>query len=290
MADFTFLKIPNTTSWVINAPKRASRPHLAKKGCVFCPGNEEPEDVTVFKIEEEQKNNTWQVRVKKNKFPFAAIHEVVILTPEHVKTMSSVSVQQFRLGIETYVNRFNTYKKSGSVVIFGNSGHDAGESVGHPHAQIVVVPDDKEVTVPRLEKDIKYWGEHFQIGGFDIVCPPYSQWPDEVWIVPQERNKTFGQISYKEMESLSFVWQRIIKILELRHSNKFPHNFYIYPYKDWYVRIIPRDKILGGFEMATGIYVNTGKPSDTMKFIKDHFATSEARKIKKDKAEYRKGV
>lgn len=232
----------------------------------------------------------WQVRVKKNKFPFTPIHEVVILTPEHVKSMTQVSVQQFRLGIEAYVNRYNTHQKSGSVVIFGNSGHDAGESVGHPHAQIAVVPDNKDIQVPKLEKEVKYWGEHFKVGEFEILCPPYSQWPDEVWVVPFERGRKFGQISYQEMESLSFIWQRLLKILEVRHGNRFPHNFYIYPFKDWYLRIIPRDKILGGFEMATGMYVNTGKPKDTMQFIKDHFATAEERMIRKNKAEHRKGV
>lgn len=288
MADYTFIHIPGSKSWVISAPKRASRPHLKRKGCVFCPENLlEEADPILYSIPEEGK---WRVTVKKNKYPFTPYHEVVILTPQHVKSLAAVSVEQVRLGIEAYVKRYNALKKRGSVIIFGNSGHSAGESVGHPHAQIAVVPENVPVEVLKLEKNIEYYGEYFKVGEFQIVCPPYSQWPDEMWIVPLERNRTFGQIGFKEMESLSYIWQRLLHIFELRHGGKFPHNFYIYPYKDWYVRIIPRDKILGGFEMATCIDVNTGDPHETMRFIRDHFAEGDLKKIKRNKAKHRKGV
>lgn len=288
MADYKFVQIPGSKIWSISAPKRASRPHLKRKGCVFCPENLLNEaDPIVASIPEEGK---WRVTVKKNKYPFTPYHEVVILTPQHVKTLSDVNIEQVRLGIEMYVQRYNALKKRGTVVIFGNSGHDAGESIGHPHAQIATVPENVSIEVPKLEKDIGYYGERFQVGEFSVVCPPYSQWPDEMWIVPLERNRLFGQISFQEVESLSYIWKRLLKIFEVRHGGKFAHNFYIYPYKDWYVRIIPRDKILGGFELATGIYVNTGDPSETMKFIKMNFAETEEKVIRRHKAKYRKGV
>lgn len=290
MADFRFIKIPNLDLWVISAPKRATRPTIdGKKYCVFCPGNED-RDPEVYRIGGEPGDKNWQIRVMPNKYPFAPIHEVVVLSPNHKETLAQEHVSQFRLGIETYVNRYNAHKKHGSVVIFGNSGHDAGESIGHAHAQIAVVPENVELQVPKLEHFISHTDEFFKIGEFQVICPPYSQWPDEVWIVPVERKKTFGDIAYKEIESLAYVWHRLIKIFEIRHGHKFPHNFYIYPHKDWYVRILPRAKIAGGFEIATGIFVNTEDPKDTMKFIKEHFAETEEEKIKKSKARYRRGV
>lgn len=290
MADFKFVKIPNLDLWVISAPKRATRPHVSTtKSCVFCPGNERNEP-DVYRIGGESSDPHWQVRVIHNKYPFAPIHEVVVLTPNHNEGSAEETVEQFRLGIETYVSRYNTHKKSGSVVIFGNSGHDAGESIGHAHAQIAVIPENVKFDVPRLESSISYTDENFKIGEFKVLCPPYSQWPDEVWMVPMEREKTFGEITYAEIESLAYVWHRLIKIFEIRHGHKFPHNFYIYPYKDWYVRILPRAKILGGFEITTGIFVNTQDPADTMQFIKDHFAETDSEKIKKNRAKYRKGV
>jgi UDPglucose--hexose-1-phosphate uridylyltransferase len=287
--NFHFLKIPNLGKWVISAPKRAKRPRLKGRKCVFCPGDEQIEK-DCYRIGGEDHDKNWKVRVIKNKYPFTPIHDIVVLTPEHINHFSDISVEQTRFGIEAYVNRYNAYKDKGTVVIFGNSGHDAGESIGHPHAQIAVPPKNITIQTPKLEKNIDYWGEHFKIGGFEMICPPYSEWPDETWIVPLERGKTFGEISFSEIESLSYVWNRLIKIFEIRHGNKFPHNFYIYPYEDWYLRLIPRAKIPGGFEISTGIFVNTQNPRETMEFIKDHFAESEEKMIKKARARYRRGV
>lgn len=290
MAGFRFIKIPNLDEWVINAPRRAKRPVSGRKtGCVFCPGNED-ENPETYRIGGEKGDTNWKIRAIENKYPFAPIHDVVVLTPEHVKHISDVPVDQMRLGIEAYINRFNEYKKHGNVTIFGNSGHDAGESIGHPHAQIAVTPKEVDLVVPKLEKDVDYRGEHFIIGEFELICPPYSQWPDEVWVVPQERGKFFGEINYKEIENLAYIWHRLIKIFEIRHGHNFPHNFYIYPFEDWYLRILPRAKIAGGFEIATGIFVDTQDPHETMQFVKEHFAETEESKIKKNKARYRKGV
>lgn len=292
MPDFSFIKIPNLEQWVISAPKRAHRPVTGKKtSCVFCP-KDDPNDTEEeqFRIGGEKGDPHWKIRIVSNKYPFAPIHDVVVLTPEHLKSLSQATVEQMRLGIEAYVNRYNTYKKHGNVTIFGNSGHDAGESIGHPHAQIAVTPKNIDLVVPKLEKNVHYRAEYFDIGEFEIVCPPYSQWPDEMWIIPHYRGKTFGEITYKEIENLSYIWLRLITIFEIRHGHKFPHNFYIYPFEDWYLRILPRAKIPGGFEIATGIFVNTQDPKETMEFIKTHFAETEESKIKKNRARYRKGV
>lgn len=296
MGDFKFIKIPNLDLWVVNAPKRAMHPH--KKGkCVFCPGNEGALEKETYRIPAspaggggEDNDSNWKIRVVKNRFPFAPIHDIVILTPDHIKKISEISIDQTCLGLEVYVNRYNAYKEKGTVVIFGNSGRDSGASMEHPHAQIAVVPKNIKIEVPKLEKNIDYWGEHFIIGEFEMICPPYSQWPDEVWIVPCDRDKTFGEVSFQEIESLAYIWHRLICIFEIRHGMRFPHNFYIYPYKDWYLRIIPRYKSLGGFEISTGIFVNTQDPRETMEFIKAHFAETEEEIIRKSRAKYRRGV
>ena len=84
--------------------------------------------------------------------------------------------------------------------------------------------------------------------------------------------------------------QELVRIFEARHEGNFPHNFYIYPYKDWYLRIIPREKTHGGFEMATGIMVNTQDPRETMAFVKEYFYEDDMDKIKPHVAKYRRGV
>lgn len=293
MSDFRFINIPSLENWIILAPKRAKRPDVegksAKKICPFCVGNE-ARDPSVFRIGGEGDDKQWSVRVVKNKFPFAPIHEVIIHTPDHKQSISEISVEHVKLVIETFVNRFNTHLRSGTVCIFSNSGHDAGESISHSHTQLAVVPKEVPVVVPSLEEFLNYRGESLTLKDFTLVCPPYSQWPDEVWIVPLDRGKLFGEITYEEMENLAYVLRRLVYIFEARHGEDFPYNFYIYPHRDWYLRIMPRAKIAGGFEIATGIFVNTQDPQDTMEFIKKHFAESEKEKIRKSRARYRRGV
>ncbi|OIP57582.1 MAG: hypothetical protein COX79_02330 [Candidatus Levybacteria bacterium CG_4_10_14_0_2_um_filter_36_16] len=292
MSDYKFVNIPSLENWVILAPKRSKRPDIhekKKKLCPFCVGNEK-KDPDVYRIGGEGLDQNWSVRVVKNKYPFAPIHEVIIHSPQHIEHLTDLPLSQIQLVIEAFVNRFNAHIKEGTVIIFGNSGHDAGESIGHTHSQLAVVPRDVPVVVPRLEEILDYTGEHFMVKDFKLICPPYSQWPDEVWIIPTARGKIFSEITFEEIESLSYVLKHLLRILAARHGHEFPYNFYIYPYRDWYLRIMPRAKIAGGFEMATGIFVNTQDPRDTMKFIKQHFFEEDEEKIKINKAEYRKGV
>jgi len=45
---------------------------------------------------------------------------------------------------------------------------------------------------------------------------------------------------------------------DAHYSKKpFGYNFYIQPYEDWFLRIIPRFMERAGFELSTGIMVNS---------------------------------
>ena len=77
----------------------------------------------------------------------------------------------------------------------------------------------------------------------------------------------------------------------MRHGSEFPFNFYISPRKGWYLRIVPRVKTLGGFEIGTNVSVNTQDPKETIAFIKEHFETPDEEKIKTvHRAQYKKTV
>jgi UDPglucose--hexose-1-phosphate uridylyltransferase len=40
-------------------------------------------------------------------------------------------------------------------------------------------------------------------------------------------------------------------------------------YLHWHIRIFPKLAIAAGFEMGTGIYINTATPEDTAKFLRN---------------------
>ncbi len=325
MSDFQFLQNPLSKKWVILAPRRAKRPDVAKgiePVCPFCPGREgdEPELYRVepefmvhgskmgespATVNSERITTNWLVRVIPNKFPFAPIHEIIIHSPDHHKNFGELPLSQVELILQTYRQRYLTHKEKGQIFIFHNRGEKAGESLPHGHTQLAVVPMDVKTDIPRLDPSSLSSGGKAQLGVgpekeeqnqvvtkcFYIFCPKTSQWPDEVWIAPKQRGRAFGEITDEEIPDLASALTRLIQIFDLRHGHEFPYNFYLYPGGDWYLRIIPRLKTIGGFELASGIFVNTQDPRETIEFIKEHFEEPNHEKIKTEhQAEYERRV
>lgn len=279
MSDFQFLQDPTNKNWVVMAPRRARRPDEAKgtvRECPFCPLASQGSTL-----------QGWQVRVLNNKYPFAPIHEVIIHSPDHHKNFDTLPIEQVVQILQMYQKRYILHQDRGQVYIFHNRGEMGGESLPHPHSQLVVVPNEVEMQIPKIP-EIK---NDIETNHFILICPEVSQWPDEVWIVPAVRNKTFGQITDEEISDLAKTLTRLIQLFDIRYKKEFPFNFYIYPGSDWYLRLIPRIKTLGGFELGTGVYVNTQDPKETMAFIKAHFAQTNLEKIAMEyEAEYERRV
>lgn len=302
MSDFKFLQNPISGKWVISAPRRAHRPGVSKDlkaVCPFCPGKEKDEK-EVYRILANQdevvchdsdgcivNSSDWLVRVIPNKYPFAPIHEVVVHSPDHHKNFGELPSSQTELIFKAFRQRYQSHSKDGQVYIFHNRGEAGGESLSHPHSQLVVIPNDIKLDIPGLDQNVT---ETIETDHFNIVCPQTSEWPDEVWLA-SKRGGIFGEITGQEISDLSFSINRLVQILDLRHGNEFPFNFYIYPGENWYLRLIPRLKTIGGFELGTSVFVNTQDPNETIEFLKEHFENPDVEKIKTThRASYKRGV
>lgn len=273
--EFAFLQNPVSKRWIISVPKRAKRPDMAKGTepiCPFCIGREKDEK-EVYRVGGEPGDSNWRVRVVPNKFPFAPIHEVIIHSPDHHKNFEELPLDHVILIIQTYAQRFATHMDKGQVVIFNNHGEAGGESLPHPHTQLAVVPFNVRITTPRLEEiDVaEVDGKAVVTPHFSLFCPKTSQWPDEVWVVPGKRGRMFFEITADEIADLASIIQNVITHLSEIYGHEFPYNFYIYPGGDWYLRFIPRVKSIGGFELSTGIFVNTKDPQETMELLRQKF-------------------
>lgn len=311
MADFEFLQNPLLKKWVILAPRRAKRPDIAKgfePVCPFCLGREKDEK-ELYRVGGTEGDSNWKIRVIPNKFPFSPIHELVIHSSDHHKNFDELPVSQIELIFQTYRQRYNTHKDKGQVYIFHNRGEDGGESLPHPHTQLAVVPFEVKMDIPRLDPVAsssentlapltlndrwakRDYQQQVHTEHFYMFCPRTSQWPDEVWVAPKKRGRAFGEILDEEIADLAITIARLIQIFDLRHGHEFPFNFYIYPGGDWYLRLIPRIKMLGGFEIGTGVFINTQDPLDTIEFIKAHFINPDIEKIKSEnQANYERTV
>lgn len=311
MPDYQFLQNPISKKWVILAPRRAKRPDVAKgfePVCPFCLGREKDE-AEAYRIGGSYPDSNWQIRVIPNKFPFAQIHEVIIHSPDHHKNFEQLSIEQGALVFRTYRERYNAHKDKGYVCIFHNRGEKGGESLPHPHSQLALIPFEVKTDIPRLDPAAsidtapaphEINKDHYQTvvaattvvtSHFYLFCPHTSQWPDEVWIAPKKRGRAFGEATDEELSDLAVTLSRVIQILDMRHGDEFSYNFYIYPAGDWYLRLIPRVKTIGGFELCTGIFVNTQDPGETISFIKEHFENPDFEKIKAEhQAQYHRWV
>lgn len=293
MADYTFLQNPISKKWIISAPRRAKRPDVAngtEPACPFCTGREGREE-EYYRVGGEKGDQNWKVRVIPNKFPFTPYHELVLSSPDHHLNFSTFSLDQISLIFQTFKHRFNEHHHKGQVYIFHNHGQKAGESIPHSHTQIAVIPEKVLLEIPRLQSVSTDLERGIVLNHFTLFCPTVSQWPDEVWIAPHKNGRVFGEIEDDEITELSDIFSRLVKMMDARHGVEFPFNFYIYPGGDWYLRFIPREKTLGGFEVGTGVYVNTQDPMETLAFLKTHFHSLNLKEIEeKHRASYHKTV
>lgn len=272
-----FVPDSKTGRWVIIAPARVSRPHdnVATPDivgqCVFCPGNEKLNPGELFRVGGLPGDPSWQIRVINNKFPITDLHEVVIHSPDHEKDIDQLPIEQVKLILSTYRQRYNYHMaaKNGKVLIFNNHDAHAGASIKHPHSQLVVVPGQIHLDViPREPEQNVVTKTKF----FTVYCPDFSQWPYEAWLTPTSTKTLFGAITDEEIADLAVQLQKILafiikKFNDPSHSwpNKtdedVPYNFYIYHGEDWYLRIIPRLVHRAGFELGTGLSVNIVDPA-----------------------------
>ena len=276
-----FIPDINTKRWVIISPQRSNRPNQVKdpkssetiekngynynEECPFCLTHESKTPPEISRVVDPQDSNKWLVRVVPNKYPITDIHEVIIHSPDHIKDIAEFDAGHIETLVKVYRERYNALSPKGAVMIFNNKGKVSGESLVHPHSQVVIIPKQINLDVLTLEPahNIVHENTHFV-----TFCPDFSQWPFETWIAQKgclteghKGNCLFGAINDEQLTGLSHALQSVIKKL----TNKFPdlsYNFYIYPYGCWYLRIIPRLTDRAGFELGTGLSVNTVDPSE----------------------------
>lgn len=269
-----FIPDSATKRYVIISPIRLERPkdtHQSKNQsthiiCPFCPGNESLTPPEVFRIGDQDR---WTVRVVPNKYPITDIHEVVILHPSHTDDICALPSDHVRLIMETFYQRYVAHQKNGQVLIFGNHGAHAGASLSHPHAQIVVIPRNIQLDALKREPLANIIEERQYAIAY---CPAFSQWPYEVWITPKRSSISFEETTEEERNDLGLLLQHALKTLKkayesealLSHNENepFSYNYYISHETNFFLRIVPRFIHRAGFELSTGLSVNSIHPEE----------------------------
>jgi UDPglucose--hexose-1-phosphate uridylyltransferase len=184
-----------------------------------------------------------------------------------------------------------------SIIIFKNHGPAAGTSLEHPHSQIVATPVVPRHTRIRYEVAVRYYdatgrclysdvaSHELKVGKrvvmeterFVVFHPFGSHSPFETWIVPKMHQASFSNNSKEDLLELAHVLR--ITLLKLYKGLNNPDFNYVIDtaprgdentdYYLWHLRIIPRLAEVTGFEIGSGICINTAIPEETAQFMRE---------------------
>ena len=255
---------------VIISPKRAKRPHSAKKkGCPFCRGNEWMTPPTSYALPDKKK---WRVRSFRNAFPITKNHEVIIETPNHDELFQDLEEEQLRLVWQAYQNRFRAFSERGVPFLIRNRGLKAGATIAHEHAQLLAfdfVPEmfkaESKASRGKCEFCRLLKGKGIAENAFfKAVVPEYARFGKESWIVCKSHNARFEKLSEDEGVAFLRVIQECVRMLGGEDYNVAFHTWNCHLHAEIY----PRTAVYGGVEFGAGVVVNSFGKKQTEKLLK----------------------
>lgn len=220
------------------------------------------------------------------------MHEVVVETPDHGAHPADYSIPHLAELIGAFRQRARAATASGfpHVTIFRNQFAPAGASLLHPHTQIVGLPHataaitrmhdnarrhraatGRCLTCDVIAGDIADGSRVIARGPNLVAYAPYaSRFSFEVWIAPlahptQPFLRDAAQQDVELAELVRDVVFRIRSALRDPAMNWVLHAG-IGPDPDqpdhWRFEILPRLARIGGFELGSGVFVNSVAPED----------------------------
>jgi UDPglucose--hexose-1-phosphate uridylyltransferase len=325
-------KDPVTGRWVIISTERRKRPSdfrlervapLGAANCPFCAGREDltPPEVLSYRHNGGAPNTPgWELRVVPNKFPALKVeggleregegifdrmngvgaHEVIIETPDHDKTLASMSETEIERVLYAFRDRILDLKQDRRfryILIFKNHGAAAGATLEHTHSQLIALP----IVPDFVREEIEGAKQHFSVKERCVFCDilrqelaagqrvileaadvvalaPYApRFSFETWLLPRRHGARFEEATRQEYEGLA----RLLKSVLLRmnrtlespaynliiHSSPFSEE--TTEYYHWHVELIPKLTRVAGFEWGTGFYINPTSPEEAARVLRD---------------------
>ncbi|MGB9941420.1 galactose-1-phosphate uridylyltransferase [Methanosarcina sp.] len=225
--------------------------------------------------------------------PAYGFHEIIVESPLHGRRLEDFSGSEISGLMQVYRDRtcsYMTREKVLYVSLFKNSGKGAGASINHLHSQLLALPFcpplltreldvirkkercpycaifDKEKASPRMILENSEW----------IAFTPYSSvGPFEVWILPEKHVSSLGDCNDRILFALGEILRDILKSYGRVLGNP-PFNYMFYqlseaPEYHLNLRLLPRISVNAGFELGTGIYINTISPERAASYLRGDF-------------------
>lgn len=225
-------------------------------------------------------------------------HEVVVESPDHTTFLGQQPIEQIELVLRMIQSRHQDLmrdRRFQAIIAFKNHGLAAGTSLEHPHWQVIATP-----VVPRLlRQKLAVAAEYFDRTGDCLYCvglndeladgrrilahnehyvaflPYASHVAFETWIAPLRREATFAAVDGGLLKPLAQLLRAVLLKLYTALDNP-SFNLTIdsvsrgdesKEYFMWHIRILPRLTTPAGFELGSGMSINTVLPEDGRNFL-----------------------
>jgi len=227
------------------------------------------------------------------------VHDVIVETPDHSLPMALMADSHVSDILRIYKTRYTHLSldpRIAQVTIFKNHGADAGTSLEHPHSQLIATPVISYQVRQRFQEALRHYDDY----GCCIFCQSIeedlekkermvlesehfvalelfaSPSPFYTHIYPKRHMASFGDISAAEINDLGRVLRTVLA--KLYHGLENPDfNFTIRTapaeyvgvrYFHWYLSVIPRLTRTAGFELGSGMFINTVIPEMAAEFLR----------------------
>jgi UDPglucose--hexose-1-phosphate uridylyltransferase len=114
--------------------------------------------------------------------------------------------------------------------------------------------------------------EHF------VTFIPYAALsPFHLWIFPRQHTSSFSDITEPELADLAYTLKTVLaKLFHGLNNPAYNYTIRSLPTDDkqsdsfhWYLAIVPRVSQAAGFELGSGMYINTSIPEDSAQFLRE---------------------
>lgn len=309
---------------------RPPEDEIKESECILCSGREKetPPEITAIRGNGSNPNEPgWLARVIPSFKPILHVegdlgrrgvgmydrmnsigaNEIIIETPEHNKAGGDIGFEQMIRVVSLYKERIIDLEKDlrlRYILIYKNSGREAGAAYSHPHSQIIATPVIPRRIKEELDGAKQYYsykercifcdiireelrhGQRviFETKKFIAFCPYAQNSSFEFSIIPKKHSCAFQEINPEEMEDLALMLSTMLKKLGAILKNP-PYNYIIHtapnmiPRRDhwhtlgedfhWHIEVMPRLTRVSGFEWGSGFYVVTTSPEDAAKYLRE---------------------
>jgi UDPglucose--hexose-1-phosphate uridylyltransferase len=216
-------------------------------------------------------------------------HEVLIESPIHNAHPADAKIPQLSLVINGYIDRLRDLSAKPYVKyvsIFRNHGLEAGASLSHAHSQIMATPFIPTIVKEEMQASKEFYKQNKKCVYCDIIekerdgprfilenskfmvfAPYASTHPMEFWMMPKKHESTLLSLSRDEVKILAVTMKTCLHGLEkLVNDPPYNYGFHLATNKDaskyyhWHLEDYPKLSIWAGFELSTGMYINTVTP------------------------------